>query len=113
MMQMMGMMGMIAGLVGSSSPAVGWVVHLLISAFFGAAFGALLGGLVKGVGSGVLLGAGYGVLLWVLGPLVLMPARMGMPMFMIDNMALNSLLGHVIYGLLLGAVASLMLRRRA
>ncbi len=37
MMQVMGMMGMIAQLVGSTSVAVAWVVHLAISAFFGAA----------------------------------------------------------------------------
>lgn len=113
MMQMMGMIGMIAMLVGSSSPAVGWIVHLLISAFFGAAFGALLGRMVKGMGSGALLGAGYGVTLWVLGALVLMPARLGMPLFMINGMSMNSLLGHVVFGVLLGAVTVLILRRRA
>ncbi|MDP9407800.1 MAG: DUF1440 domain-containing protein [Actinomycetota bacterium] len=113
MMQMMGMMGMIAGLVGSQSVAVGWVVHLLISAVFGAAFGVLLGSAVKGVGSGVGLGAVYGVVLWVVGPLLLMPAMMGMPLFMINSMTLSSLLGHVVFGVLLGGVAGLMLRRPA
>ncbi|MDP9497024.1 MAG: hypothetical protein M3P46_05080 [Actinomycetota bacterium] len=113
MMQVMGMIGMIAGLVGSSSLAVGWAVHLLISVVFGAAFGALLGGAVKGVGSGVGIGAVYGVVLWVVGALILMPAKMGMPLFMINGMALNSLLGHVVFGVLLGGVAGLMLRRRA
>jgi hypothetical protein len=112
MMQALGMMGMIAQLVGSSSTAVAWVVHLAISAFFGAAFGAVLGGLVTGLGRGILLGAGYGVVLWVVGPLLLMPAFLGMPLFVVDQMALMSLLGHVIFGVVLGAVAAVMLRRR-
>ncbi|MDP9390227.1 MAG: hypothetical protein M3P89_02320 [Actinomycetota bacterium] len=112
MMQAMGMMGMIAQLVGSTSTAVAWLVHLAISAFFGAAFGAVLGGLVKGLGSGIVLGAGYGVVLWVVGPLLLMPAFMGMPVFVVDQMALMSLLGHVIFGVVLGAVVGVLLHRR-
>ncbi|WP_231558443.1 hypothetical protein [Modestobacter caceresii] len=112
MMQAMGMMGMIGQLVGSTSTAVAWVVHLAISAIFGAAFGAVLGGLVKGLGSGVLIGAGYGVVLWVVGPLLLMPAFLGMPLFVVNETALTSLLGHVIFGVVLGAVAGVLLRRR-
>jgi uncharacterized membrane protein YagU involved in acid resistance len=112
MMHAMGMIGMIAQLVGSTSVAVAWLVHLAISAFFGAAFTVLVGGLIRGIGSGVLLGAVYGVVLWVIGPLLLMPAFMGMPLFVIDDMALMSLVGHVLFGLVLGLVAGAMLRRR-
>ena len=43
-MQMMDMIPMVAMLVDSTSSAVGWVVHLAISAFAGAAFAVLLGG---------------------------------------------------------------------
>ncbi len=113
MMQQMGMMPMVAALVGSTAPAVGWTVHLLISAFFGAAFGVLLGAKVTGPVSGVLLGVGYGAVLWVVGALILMPARLGMPLFAINDMTINSLVGHLVFGLLLGAVASLVLRSRA
>ena len=113
MMQAWGMIPMVAQLVGSSSPAVGWVVHLLISAFFGAAFGVVLGPVVKGLISGTLLGVGYGAVLWVIGPLLLMPARLGMPVFVFNDMALRSLFGHLVFGLLLGAVAGALLRSRA
>ncbi len=112
-MQLAGMMSMVAALVGSTAPAVGWTVHLLISAFFGAAFGVLLGPRAKGSVSGVLLGVGYGAVLWVVGALILMPARLGMPLFAINDMTINSLVGHLVFGLLLGAVASLVLRSRA
>jgi hypothetical protein len=113
MMQAWGMIPMVAALVGSSSPAVGWVVHLLISAFFGAAFGVVLGPVVKGLISGTLWGVGYGAVLWVVGALLLMPARLGMPLFAIDDMTLRSLLGHLVFGLLLGAFAGALLRSRA
>ncbi len=111
MMHAMGMIGMIAQLVGSTSVAVAWLVHLAISAFFGAALVVPMGGLVRGIGSGVLLGAVYGLVLWVIGPLLLMPAFLGMPLFVIDDMALMSLVGHVLFGLVLGLVAGAMLRR--
>jgi hypothetical protein len=44
LMQMMGMIGMVAMLVGSDSVAIGWLVHLVIAAGIGAGFGLLLGG---------------------------------------------------------------------
>ena len=43
-------------------------------------------------------------LLWVVGPLLLMPATLGMPMFTVNTMALPSLIGHLIFGLALAAV---------
>lgn len=43
MMQMMGMLGMVAGLVGQDGAAVGWVVHLAISILFGLGFALVIG----------------------------------------------------------------------
>jgi len=113
MMQAMGMIGMIGMLVGSSSVAVAWLVHLAISAVIGAGFGLLLAARVTGLGSGLVLGAVYGLLWWVLGPLLLMPAAMGMPVMAVDAMAVQSLLGHLLFGLVLGAVVALAHRRGA
>jgi len=104
MMQMMGMLGMVAMLVGSESVAVGWALHLAISALFGAVYGGLVAPRLTGWGSGLLTGAVYGAVLWLLGPLLLMPAKMGMPLFNVDAMALRSLYGHLAYGVVLGAV---------
>lgn len=39
------------------------------------------------------------------------PRRARMPLFVIDDMALMSLVGHVLFGLVLGLVAGAMLRR--
>jgi hypothetical protein len=111
LMQMMGMLPMVAMLVGAESVAVGWMVHLAIAAFIGATFGVLLGGKSTGLGVSAALGMGYGLLWWVLGPLFIMPARLGMELFMVDSMALQSLMGHLLYGLILGLVFVLVGRR--
>ena len=115
LMQMMGMIPMVAMLVGSKSVAVGWLVHLAISAFIGGTYAVLLARYATGVVPAALTGMAYGALWWVLGALVLMPARMGMDMFMLNTMAWRSLVGHLLFGLVLGVVYALVgprLRRR-
>lgn len=109
LMAMMGMLPMVAMLVGSQSAVVGGLVHLVISAGIGAVFGLV----APAVGLGALLGAGalYGMVWWVLGPLVIMPAWLGMPLFTFDQTALMSLMGHVIFGLV--AAAALFALRRS
>jgi hypothetical protein len=114
----MPMMGMVAQVVGSSSLAVGWLYHLFNSAVIGGLFGWILGTRIGGYGSGTGWGAGYGVLWWVLGGLILMPMFLGMPAFaplqmpMMRPVAFASLLGHVVFGVILGA-AFVTLRRTA
>jgi uncharacterized membrane protein YagU involved in acid resistance len=111
LMAMMGMMPMIAMLVGSSSAAVGWLVHLVISAFYGALFALIV---PTTLGVGALLGAGavYGIVLWLIGPLLIMPAMLGMGLFMFNNTTMMSLVGHLLYGLIVAGVL-VPLRRRA
>ncbi len=111
LMQMINMIPMVAMLVGSKSVPVGWLVHLAIAAFIGATFAVLFGRYATSVGTSTVIGAGYGVVWWVLGALILMPARLGMDVFMFNTMAWQSLMGHVIYGLLLGAVYGLVAPR--
>lgn len=104
----MPLMVMVAMVVGSTSLMVGWLYHLFNSAVIGAIFGWLLGSRVHGYGSGLIWGAVYGVVWWVLGPLLLMPILLGMPPFaplqMMPSVAIGSLIGHIIYGLIVGAV---------
>jgi hypothetical protein len=111
LMQMMGMIKMVAMLVGSEAVAVGWLVHLAISAFIGATYALLFARWATGLVPAALIGAGYGVVWWVLGGLLIMPARLGMSTFMINTTAWQSLMGHIIYGLLLGVVYALLRRR--
>ena len=112
MMSLMGMMPLIASLVGSQSLAVGWLVHLAISVFIGLTFAWLLGDRSTSYGPGLLWGALYGIIWWVLGPLLIMPAMMGMPLLMFNSITLMSLLGHVIYGVVLGSAYAWYVTRR-
>jgi hypothetical protein len=107
LMQTMGMIPMVAMLVGSKSVAVGWLVHLVIAAFIGATYALLFARWATGLVPAALIGMGYGVAWWVLGPLVIMPAKLGMGLFMFNTTTGRSLLGHVIYGLILGLVFAL------
>lgn len=87
---------------------VGWIYHLINSAIIGALFVLVFGGAVRNQRSGIGWGLLYGVVWWVLGGLTLMPLLLGMPAFaplMMPPMrpvAFGSLIGHLMYGLILG-----------
>lgn len=104
MMSAMGMMDMVAGLANSSSLAVGWAVHLVISAGFGLGFAVVLGSLSTTTARSAGLGAVYGMIAWIAGALVAMPLMMGMPALQIGQTQLQSLMGHVLYGVIAGVV---------
>jgi uncharacterized membrane protein YagU involved in acid resistance len=115
----MPMMAMVAMVVGSTSIAVGWVYHLFNSAVIGGLFGLLFGGRVSSVGGGLGWGALWGVVWWILGGLILMPILLGMPAFAPLQMApmrmvaVGSLIGHLVYGLVLGAAYAKLAVRSA
>jgi hypothetical protein len=111
LMMMMGMLPMIASLVGSQSAAVGFGIHILISIGIGLGLTVPFGSLLSTYPRGAVIGLVYGAIWWVLGPLLLMPMMMGMPLFMIDTTAMMSLVGHLIYGLILGIVATGVLHK--
>jgi hypothetical protein len=106
----MPVLAMVGQIVGSPTLAAGWLYHLFNSAVIGALFGWFLGSRVHGLGSGLGWGAAYGFGWWILGGLILMPLLLGMPVFApltmvpMRAMAMGSLVGHLIYGLVLGGV---------
>jgi hypothetical protein len=114
MMWMMGMMPMIGMLVGAENSFVGLLVHAAISAITGAIYGFFAVRFPLTWSNAVLGGLIYGVIWWVLGALILMPALLGMfeNIFMIGPMQWMSLLGHIIFGEVL-ALAFVWLYRRA
>lgn len=115
----MPMMTMVAMIVGSTSIAAGWAYHLFNSAVIGALFGFLLGSRVGSVGGGLGWGALWGIVWWVLGGLILMPMLLGMPAFAplamapMRMVAIGSLFGHLMYGLVLGAAYTKLSTRSA
>ncbi len=113
LMQAMGMMKMVGMLVGNEAAIVGWLVHLAISAFVGATFVLLFGRFLGSLPRAILVGMAYGVIWWVLGALILLPLRLGMSPFGMSTTSVMSLLGHLVFGAVTGAVAVLLARRLA
>ena len=113
----MPMMQMVAMVVRSDSLVAGWLYHLFNSAVIGALFGWLFGQRAQGYGAGLGWGAAYGVIWWILGAQILMPIFLGMPPFAtlimpeMRMVGLGSLMGHILFGLILGA-AFVWLERR-
>jgi uncharacterized membrane protein YagU involved in acid resistance len=100
----LGMLPMIAELVGSRSMAVGLLVHGTISAAFGALFALLLEARLVSLRATATYGVFYGVFWWIAGGLVLMPILLGRNPQLHEAWAtlnLMSLLGHLIYGIAL------------
>lgn len=97
----------VAGLVNSNSTVVGETIHYLIAAIIGAIFGLLFQRDLHGPGSSLGWGFGYGILWWFLGPLTLLPILQHRPIdwsYTRGADLFGSLVGHVIYGLLLGLI---------
>lgn len=101
-----GMLPMVAKLVGSTSPTVGFIVNLVVSVIVALIFVVLFGKNLTSYGRGAVWGLGYGFVWWILGPLVLMPLMLGMDVQLTAEgitMGLPVKLGsHLVFGLLLG-----------
>ncbi|HEX5083681.1 MAG TPA: hypothetical protein VFY40_16660 [Blastocatellia bacterium] len=98
---------LVAGLVNSDSMMVGVTLHFVFAVIIGASFGVLFQRDVRGYGSCMGWGAGYGLFWWFLGPLAIMPIWQGGRLNWSYNRAsvlFGSLVGHVIYGLLVGLI---------
>ena len=118
MMAKMGMLPVIGKMVGSPTAAAGWLVHLMISAVIGASFAVVFGWLVSGRTSSVVFGTMYGTAWWLIGPLTVMPLMMGMGLGVNWNLAaaqslLPSLMGHMLFGVVMGWTFDPVLRRLA
>lgn len=104
MMAMMGMLPMIAMLVGSQSAFAGVLVHMVISAGIGGFYGLVASRLPETTRTAIVAGAANGLVWWVLGALILMPLMLGMGemVLKIGTDQWFSLMGHVIYGIVAG-----------
>jgi uncharacterized membrane protein YagU involved in acid resistance len=112
MMQAMmpNMLAMIGSLIGQ--PSLGWVVHLVVSAVIGAIFGFGLGTYAQTRTLAITwalaigLGAAYGFVWWILGPLLIMPIMLGQGPQLANALTqqnVMALMGHLVYGVVTGA----------
>jgi uncharacterized membrane protein YagU involved in acid resistance len=101
----------IAGLVNREADWVGVVIHYLIAIVIGASFGQLFQRDLRGTGSCLGWGFAYGILWWFLGPLTCLPILQRRPIdWSYEHAAAQfaPLVGHVIYGLLLGLIYAVL-----
>ena len=98
---------LVASLVRSDSRATGVLTHFVIAVIIGISFGVLFQLDLRGFGSSLSWGAAYGLLWWFIGPLTLLPLILLRPLdWSVQHAAdlFGSLVGHVIYGLIVGLV---------
>lgn len=99
---------MLAGQMGGNA-ILGWMGHLMIGVVLALAYGAVF--LKRLPGPAVVRGATFSLLPWLMAQLMVMP-MMGMPLFSGSvAMAGGSLVGHLVYGAILGGVAGPERRR--
>lgn len=112
LMQMMGMIETIAGMVGSESLVVGWLIHMMISVIFSVTFG--LGHLV--ISNIWTLAVLFGIGIWIVGPLVIMPLMIGMGTNLANALApeqLMSLATHLFFSFILAIVFKFRTEKKA
>lgn len=106
-----GLLPIIGSLYGVANPVIGWVTHLFHSVIFALLFAAgyahLRGGTTEGTAvTRSLLGAGWGVILWLVAAGVIMPVWLrlvGVPTA-VPNLTAIGFFTHVVWGTVLGAL---------
>lgn len=117
MMSATSMMENVAAMIGLESIAAGWIVHFTISIFVALLYVGLvsnnwLGRFANQPSTGAGLGIVYGVILWLTGVVFIMPLWLSIvtpatpPVPNVDWM---SFVGHLIYGVFLGALYPLLI----
>lgn len=96
--------GAMLGSVMGGSLVLGWMGHFIIGTVLALGYGALFANRLPG--PGFVRGAVYGLLPWLMAQLVVMP-MMGAGLFSGSFLAAaGSLMGHLVYGAILGAIYS-------
>lgn len=107
----LGVLANVALLIRVQSPIAGFFVHLAIAVLLGALFGLLVRQQAAGVGETLFWGLAYGMVWWYLGALTLLPLLLGRPVTWSAASglaAISSLLGHLVYGTVVGVVFGLL-----
>ncbi len=107
---MSGMLETLGGIIDMPSKLGGLIVHAVMSIGSGIAFALILGWFIQSWISAVFWGLLFGLGMWIAGPMTLLPfLSSGVPLFIhwtIEGIKQNipPLVGHLVYGLVLGVV---------
>lgn len=115
------MIEMISLAMGSPSLLIGFVMHMMFSLVYGIIFGVIIYLLVNQFNQNVpsllyfvIIGAVFSLILWVIGPVIVMPMMMGNKFgHNLDQVMLwgATMMGHLIYGIVLGVVVGYLQQR--
>ena len=97
----LGILDTIASLVRADSSVLGFVVHMAVAVVIGAGFGVLVWFQRPEVGETVFWGLAYGAVWWFVGAVTLLPLLSGEPIAWNVDAArelVPALLGHLVYG---------------
>jgi uncharacterized membrane protein YagU involved in acid resistance len=115
-MAVFGMLPTVASIVHTDSVLAGFVVHMVFAVAIGAGFGVFAVRQRIRVGETMFWGLIYGAFWWFLGPQTLLPLFRGLPVAWTlagARALLPSLVGHLVYGLVVAVVFVLIRRDRA
>jgi uncharacterized membrane protein YagU involved in acid resistance len=103
----------VAAVVGGTSPALGFVVHLAISILMGASYGLLFQREAPNLASGIGWGLVYGLIGWFIGPLTLFAVAEGHSLWTPADARAQfpALVGQLMYGAVAAASFWLLERR--
>ena len=102
-----GFLPLLSGLPPFQSQAKAVTLHFLIALLIGAIFGILFQRDVRGYGSSMGWGLGFGIFWWFFGPLTVFPVLGRAPIDWSADQGsslFGSLVGHIIYGFILGTI---------
>ncbi len=100
-----GFLPLLSGLPELQSQGKAVTLHFLIALLMGAIFGILFQSDVRGYGSSMGWGLGFGIFWWFFGPLTVFPLLGRVPIDWSADQGsalFGSLVGHIIYGFILG-----------
>ena len=97
LMGVMGMLALIASMVGSNAPSVGFAIQMTMSVVIGMGLTVPFGNrLLTGYLRGAVVEIVYGVIRWILGLLLAIPMIFGMPPFSVNATTLACLMGRML-----------------
>ena len=96
---------MIPMMYGLEGELAGWAIHVFHGVVLGVVFALIVDAIDVDLSlpTGAASGVGYGIVVWAVLAVVVMPVWLGMTE-MVPDVNLQSLGGHAVYGLILGVV---------
>lgn len=104
MMGMNGFLPTVGSLIGIPNVTAGFIVHMFISVAVGVLYGHFAPIFSQTWKSTTIAGMVYGIIWWVLGALIAMPFLLGTPLFFIGIGQWMSLMGHIMYTVIMALV---------